>query len=84
MHTSRQIAGAVNGYLKALRELGREETTVLDVANALGISQDDVEAVFKDWHISAAKLSKLRKKAHVAPMSPVIELGHKKSAQVRG
>ncbi|MGA8615150.1 MAG: hypothetical protein WB760_26415 [Xanthobacteraceae bacterium] len=74
----RNIATAINGHLKALRHLSRKETTVADVAEALGLPDAIVERAFSEFKMTRAKIktghTRNFTKAHMV-MSPVIELG---------
>lgn len=78
MHSPRNIAAAVNGHLKALRLLGRKETTLVDTANALGLTEAEVILAFQDFKIAGAKINDIRQRSHVMTkthFSRVIDLG---------
>jgi hypothetical protein len=59
-HDPKNIAAAVNGYIKALRLLGREHTTYHEIASALHISAVEVEAAFKNYKIVKATIDLTR------------------------
>jgi DNA invertase Pin-like site-specific DNA recombinase len=59
-HDPKNIAAAVNGYVKALRLLGRDHTTYSEIAAALHIETVEVERAFKDYKITKASVDKAR------------------------
>ena len=55
VHAPREIASAVQGYVKALRLLGRENTSIAAIADALHVTDTEVEIALKDFKITGAK-----------------------------
>ena len=75
--TKADIAAAVQGHIKALRILGREYTSIEQVADALRLSSNDVATALRDFSIKGAKIAKDRCVIYqrTNPVtSPVIEL----------
>lgn len=53
---SREIATAINEYLRAARRVGRKELTMFDIGRALGLDEAIVEQAFIDYAIAGAKI----------------------------
>ncbi len=54
------IPAAVSSHIKALRILGREEVPVGRIAAGLGIDDEMIRKVFRDWIIPGAALIKTK------------------------
>lgn len=54
--SSREIATAINEYLRALRRLGHLRCVVFDIQCALGLSEQEVKTAFAEYKISGAKM----------------------------
>lgn len=74
------LAAAINGHLKALRLLNREDTTVAAVALALGLPEVIVERAFSEFKMTGAKINKKQSRTITktkTEFSPIIELGRR-------
>ena len=56
MLVNRNIADAVNLYLKALRRIGCEKTSIANIARALIITESLVEAAFQQFKMVGASI----------------------------
>lgn len=56
MNDPKKVAAAVNGYVKALRSLGRKEICLYDIARALRIEEEEISAAFTTYRITGAKV----------------------------
>ena len=57
MPTLEQIAAAVQGHIKALRLLGRENTSVGQVAEALKLDISQIQSAMENFRISGARIN---------------------------
>lgn len=67
-------AAAVRGMIRALRLLGRTETTALHIAESLRVPEELVLQVMRDYRIAGAKAVSWQKRAKMGPWSILIEL----------
>ena len=75
------IAAAVQGYVKALRILGHERTSIGKIADTLSLSDVEVTQAFENYRISGAQISDRVKTQHIRTGSlftPVVELAPKR------
>jgi hypothetical protein len=73
----REIAAAIQGHIKALRLLGRERTSVSAIADALHLTDTEVETAFADFKMVGAKYVERTSVSHIrygTTFSPAIAL----------
>ena len=77
-HAPREIATAVQSLIKALRLLGSEQTSIAAIADALNLSDGEIESAFNDFKIAGAKSCERKMKTlhtrHGQTWSPIIRL----------
>lgn len=81
-YSPKVIAAAVNGHLRALRYLGRTETTVHSVAACLGLTDAQVIKAFADYKMTKAKLNERKSRSYIdahIQYSPLVDLASKRT-----
>lgn len=77
IHAPKEIAAAVQGHVKALRLLGRHDTCIAAIADALHLTDDAVKTAFEGFKIMGATVETKRFFYHVrhgTTQSPAITL----------